>query len=194
MEENQSVVYLANVPNTQSRSIEEPANEKTIKGSHEGFVESLNTNIFLIRKRIKSPLLKMKYFTVGNTSSTKIAMIYIDNLANRTLIEEVEKRISSIKIDILVSTGSLEELIEDSSFTPFPQILTTERPDRAVSYLNEGKINVIVEGDPRILILPITFFAFYQSMLFNEKSVLFIEFATYCFSFDRLLGSGKVSG
>lgn len=163
LEENQSFVYMASVPKSQGRSIEEPLNEKTTKGSHEGFVESLHTNIHLVRKRLKSPFLKVKYFEVGHISNTKIAIIYIDHLVNRTIAEEIEKRISAIKIDLLVSSGSLEELIEDTSFSPFPQILNTERPDRVISYLNEGKITVIVDGDPRVLILPITFFAFYQS-------------------------------
>jgi spore germination protein KA len=163
LEENQSFVYIASVPTYHERSIEEPINEKTTKGSHEGFVESLDTNIHLIRKRIKSPLLKVKYFKGGNISNTKIGLIYIDKLTNQTIVDEIEKRISSIDIDMLVSTGNLEELIEDTSFSPFPQILNTERPDRTVSYLNEGKITLIVDGDPRVLILPITFFAFYQS-------------------------------
>lgn len=163
LESNKSVVYLVPVTKTEGRSIEEPINEKTIKGSHEGFTESLQTNVFLIRKRMKTPLLKVKYFTIGSISNRRIALFFIDTLANQKIIIEVEKRISSIKVDKLPSTGSLVELIEDNSFSPFPQMLITERPDRVTSYLNEGKVCIVVDGDPRVLILPITFFAFYQS-------------------------------
>ncbi|MDQ0202285.1 spore germination protein [Neobacillus ginsengisoli] len=163
LEGNNPALYLIAVPKSQGRSIEEPANEKVIKGSHEGFVENLNTNIFLIRQRIKSPQLKVKYFKVGNISNTEIAMIYLNNLVNSAIIKEVETRISTIKIDQLLASGNLEQLIEDTPFSPFPQMLNTERPDRAISNLTEGKICVIVDGDPRILIMPISFFAFYQS-------------------------------
>ena len=146
-----------------SRSIEEPDNERSITSSHDGFVENLGTNIFQLRKRVKSPQLKVKFFTLGKLTNTKVSMVFIENLANKKIIEEVERRISSIEVDQLLSFGDLEDYIEDNPYSPFPQMLTTERPDRGAAYLTEGKILLIVDGSPRILIVPITFFAFYQS-------------------------------
>ncbi|MEH7481180.1 spore germination protein [Neobacillus drentensis] len=161
--ENDPQAYLASVGGIEGRSLQEPSNERSIKSAHDGFVESFSSNLQLLRKRIKSPRLKVKYFTIGNLSNTKVGMVYLDKLANKELIDEVERRLTSIELDQLYLTGDVEELIEDHPFSPFPQILATERPDRAVSYLTEGKITIIVDGNPRVLVIPITFFAFYQA-------------------------------
>jgi spore germination protein KA len=161
--ENNPQAYLASVGGIEGRAIQEPNNEKSIKSSHDGFIESFSSNLQLLRKRIKSPHLKVKYFTIGNLTNTKVGMVYLDNLVNKEVIKEVERRLTSIEIDQLYSTGDLEELIEDNPFTPFPHILATERPDRAVSYLTEGKITIVMDGNPRVLVCPITFFAFYQA-------------------------------
>lgn len=161
--ENQTQAYMSSVGEMEGRALQEPTSERSIQSSHDGFVESFSTNLQLLRKRIKSPHLKVKYFTIGNLSNTKVGMVYLDNHANKELINEVERRITSIDIDQLYSTGNLEELIEDHPFSPFPHILATERPDRAVSYLTEGKITIIMDGNPRVIVVPITFFAFYQA-------------------------------
>ncbi|PFH85661.1 spore germination protein [Bacillus sp. AFS088145] len=163
LEENCSNGILAAASDDKERTISEPANEQNINGPRDGFVESINTNIQLLRKRIRNPELKVKYFTIGRITNTKVAMIYIDSIANRKLVEVIENRISVVEVDSLKSTGHLEELIEDNTFSPFPQVLNTERPDRAVSYLLDGKINLLVDGNPTVSVLPITFFAFYQA-------------------------------
>lgn len=161
--ENDEIAKSVVVGEIAARSIEEPANERSILSSHDGFVENLSTNILLLRRRIKSPQLKVKFFTLGKITNTKVSMVFIDNLANKKILEEVERRITFIDVDHLLSIGDIEEFIEDNPHSPFPQMLSTERPDRGASYLTEGKIILIVDGSPRILIVPITFFAFYQS-------------------------------
>lgn len=161
--ENQVMAWAVSVAESTSRSIEMPVNERSIKSSHDGFVESIGINLLLLRRRVKSPQMKVKTYTLGRLSNTKINMVYLTNLANREIIEEVERRLSSIDVDQLISSGEIEEFIEDNPYSPFPQMLYTERPDRAVSYLTEGKVLILVDGDPRVLIMPITFFAFYQS-------------------------------
>jgi len=161
--ENDAIAKSVFVGEIAMRSIEEPANERSITSSHDGFVENLSTNILLLRKRIKSPQLKVKYFTFGKISNTRVSMVFLEKLANKKNIEEIERRITSMEVDQLLSSGEVEQYIEDNPYSMFPQMLTTERPDRATSYLMEGKIVLIVDGDPRILIVPITFFAFYQS-------------------------------
>jgi spore germination protein KA len=161
--ENESCAYMAPIAENVGSSVQEPVNERSIKSSHDGFVDGFSTNLHLLRNRVKSPFLKVKYFTVGKLTNTKVGIVCLDNLVNKELVKEVERRISSIEIDQLYSTGDLEGLIEDHPFSPFPHILATERPDRAVSYLTEGKIIIIVDGCPRVLVVPITFFAFYQS-------------------------------
>jgi len=161
--EDDPQAYLASVGGIEGRAIQEATNERSIKSSYDGFVEAFSLNLQLLRVRIKSPQLKVKHFTIGNISNTKVGMVYLENLANRELIDEVERRLTSIEMDQLYSAGELEELIEDHPFSPFPQILATERPDRVVSYITEGKIALIVDGNPRVLVVPITFFSFFQT-------------------------------
>ncbi|MGG3467405.1 spore germination protein [Neobacillus pocheonensis] len=161
--ENDSHAYTASVGGIEARAIQEPNNERSIKSAHDGFIESFDSNLQLLRKRIKSPKLKVKFFTIGSLTNTKVGMVYLDDLANKELINEVERRLVSIELDHLYSTGELEELIEDSPYSPFPHILATERPDRAVSYITEGKITIIMDGDPRVMVVPITFFSFFQA-------------------------------
>lgn len=158
-----SAAVMMPAAQSQGRSIEEPRTEQVIKGSHEGFIESLSTNIYLLRNRIKSPKLKVKYFTLGSVTNTKVAVLYMDNIADPKIVEECLKRISAIDLDYLYSAGNIDEMIEEHPFSPFPQTIQTERLDRAVSYLMEGKITVAVDGSPSVLVLPITFFSFYQS-------------------------------
>jgi spore germination protein KA len=161
--ENQENAIIAGVPNSEDRSIQEPENEKIIKGSRDGFSESMDKNIYLLQKRNKSENLVVKDFTVGIKTKTKVKILYIHELVNRDVLSEVTQRIQNIKVEKLQSSGELEELIEDNGYTLFPQILTTERPDRASSYLIDGKVIVMVDQCPQVLILPITFFSFYQS-------------------------------
>lgn len=163
LKEDHAEGYLAEAADAQGRSINEPSTEQNINGAHDGFIESISTNIQLLRKRVKYPDFKVEYFTIGTITNTKIAMVYIDSLANRILLEEIKKRISCIQVDQLQSTGNLEELIEDNPYSPFPQVLNTERPDRVTSYLLDGKIALIVDGTPMVSIVPITFFSFYQA-------------------------------
>ena len=161
--EGHEVAWVVSVAETAARSIESSENERSIKSSHDGFVESIGTNLLLIRRRVKTPQLKVESFTLGRQSNTKVNIAYLANLANRDMVEEIKRRLSSIDVDQLLSSGEIEEYIEDNPYSPFPQMLHTERPDRAVSYLTEGKVLLFVDGDPRALIMPITFFAFYQS-------------------------------
>lgn len=158
--ENEPIAFMMLVAQSHVRNIQEPKSEQVIQGSHEGFIESLSTNIYLLRNRIRSPKFKVKYFTIGHVTNTKVAMIYIDHIANPTIIEECEKRLRSIDLDYLYSAGNIDEMIEEHPYSPFPQSLQTERPDRAVSYLMEGKINIVVDGSPSVLVLPTTFFHF----------------------------------
>lgn len=161
--EGASSVLLLPVPAGDERAIQEPENEHIIKGAHDGFTESVDKNIFLIRRRIKNPSLRIKNYSLGTKTNTKIAILFIDELVDHGPLDILIQRIEAIDVKELQSAGELEELIEDNSYTLFPQLLSTERPDRASSYLLEGKSLVIVDGNPHVLVSPITFFSFYQS-------------------------------
>ncbi len=139
------------------RSIEEPTAEITIRGPKDSFNESLKTNITLIRRRIKSPHLRFEKFQLGTITQTDVALVYIDGITDQQLIKEVKERLNRIEIDEILSSANIEELIQDSTFTPFPTILNTERPDIVANTLVEGKVIIIVDGTPFVLIAPTSF-------------------------------------
>ncbi|MFP7296252.1 spore germination protein [Neobacillus niacini] len=161
--ENMREAYIIETDNFQNRTLTEPMAEKVVYGSHDGFVESISTNLNTIRKRIRSSDLKTEILPIGENISTNIVVIYMENLASAELVSTVKKRITSVKIGSGLTSGKLEEFIEDSSLSIFPQILKTERPDRIASNLMEGRVAVMVEGDATALIMPVTFFSYYQS-------------------------------
>src|SRR5699024_125017 len=161
--ENNPVCYLFNIIQTNPRSPDEPDREKIVRGSHSGFIENFEVNLNLIRERIKNRHLKIEYFTLGKEENTTVAVVYLHNIANQSLVQRVRKRISTTNSDMVFSPGYLEEDIEDSPASPFPQVLYTERPDRVEANLIEGRIAIINEGSADVSILPVTFFSFFQS-------------------------------
>ncbi|HLS66931.1 MAG TPA: spore germination protein [Pseudogracilibacillus sp.] len=160
---DENKIYLFDTPLETERSPEEPENERTIRGSHLGFVENLRTNIFFIRQRVKSEQLRIKYTTLGTESHRNIAIVYMNNLANKDTVKEIEKRVKSITIDSVFAPGFIEECIEEKPLSPFPQNLYTERPDRVEAHLMEGRIAVMSESSTDAIILPVSFFSFFQS-------------------------------
>lgn len=161
--ENEEKIYMFNTIMNSNRSPDEPPNEKVIRGSHDGFVESLTINLNLIRKRIRSCQLTVKYKKIGTESNNQIAIVYMADLVDSELLQEVDGRLKSVSTDTVSSTGFIQEFIEDKPFSPFPQILNTERPDRVMAHLLEGRIALIADGSSEALIVPVTFFAFFQS-------------------------------
>ncbi|MCJ8013673.1 spore germination protein [Paenibacillus sp. KQZ6P-2] len=157
------VFYTLTAPANYDRSITEPENEAIIRGAHNGFIENLTVNLFLLRQQISVPDLTVKYFNIGNTAPRRVAMIYMHNLTEQELVQKVEKRLKSISLDAIMSAGFIQELIEDNPHSIFPQHLNTERPDHTGAYLMDGHVVMMLEGDPTALIVPVSFFAFYQT-------------------------------
>ncbi|TDX51759.1 spore germination protein [Orenia marismortui] len=146
-----------------ARSVSEPTTESVIRGPRDGFTENLRTNTSHIRRRLRDPGLRIKGVLVGERSNTNIAIAYIEGLANKNIVKEVENRIKNIKVDCILESGYIEQFIEDSPFSPFPQLQHTERPDKAVGNLLEGRVVIIVDGTPFVLIAPAIFDQFYHS-------------------------------
>ncbi|MFD2444258.1 spore germination protein [Bacillus sp. CGMCC 1.16607] len=147
----------------EKRGIEEPTAEVGIKGPREGFTESIGVNTSQIRRIIKSTALKMMSMNIGEYTKTKVIISYIEGLANKSLIDEVMNRLNRIEIDGILESGYIEELIEDNPYSPFPQILSTERPDVVCSNLLEGRVAILVDGSPFVIVIPATFFSLLQS-------------------------------
>jgi hypothetical protein len=145
------------------RGIEEPATEKVVRGPREGFGELLRANTALIRRRLKTPDLRLDATVVGVRSKTDIVVAYVEHLTNPDLVQMVKKRIDAISVDILTDSGVLEELIEDHTYSPFPQVQYTERPDRFAAALSEGLVGILVDGSPMALMVPANLASFFQS-------------------------------
>lgn len=151
-------------PGWPQRAITEPIVEPSIKSSHEGFTETGNQNIAMIRRYIPSRELKVKECTVGDRAGVKVSIIYLEDVANEDVLMEMENRIKSLKVDTILNTGALVELIEDTPFSPFPQLYVTERPDTVAHHLLKGRIAVVVDRSPSVLLGPMTFSTFLHAI------------------------------
>jgi spore germination protein KA len=132
-------------------------------GPREGFIESIATNIALLRYRLPTPDFQVKTMKIGRLTKSTVAICYLKGIANETVIKEVEKRLSEIDIDAILDVGYLEQFIEDNPFSPFPQAQSTERPDKTVANLIEGRVAILVDGSPFSLLVPVVFNQFYQT-------------------------------
>lgn len=155
--------YLLGTILTKERSLNIPVNERVLRGSSQALIENLDTSLNLLRKKISSPDLVIKSFQVGRRSNTKVAVLYMDSLVNKEVLKEFTRRIDSLDIDYIEFPGFVSELVVDKKFSLFPRMLVTERPDRIRSNLMDGKIAILSEGSPDSLILPVSFWAFFQS-------------------------------
>ncbi len=147
----------------EKRNVEEPVAEGVVRGPREGFTESITVNTSLLRRLIKTPALKMERKEIGGYTKTCVIVAYIEGLVEPSLVTEVNSRLGRIEIDGILESGYIEELIEDQPSSPFPQILSTERPDVVCGNLLEGRIAILVDGTPFVLIAPTTLFALLQS-------------------------------
>ena len=161
--DGEKTALIAELKGLEKRGIEEPSSEAVIRGPRDGFTETLRVNTSLIRRRIRTPKLKIEQFTIGKQTQTAVEVLYIEGIAKEAVVEEVRSRIGQISIDSVLGSGYIEEFIEDAPFSPFPQIQNTERPDVACASLLEGKVVIIVDNTPFVLIAPMTFWAGLQA-------------------------------
>jgi stage V sporulation protein AF len=143
-----------------ARSTEEPTKDKALRGSRDGFVETIVFNTALIRRRIRDPHLIMKMMEIGKTSRSDVVLAYMEDRVNPELLATLQSRLESIDIDALkMNQQTLEnELLQKKWYNPFPKCKFTERPDTACACLLEGKIALIVDNSPSVMILPTSIF------------------------------------
>lgn len=139
------------------RSVDKTSSESVVYGPKEGFVENLRTNITLIRRIVQSESLVSDIFTIGTQMPTQVAVMYIRGVVNEQVLERVRRRVRALNIPQCPGTGYLQQLIEDHPFSLMPQMLETERPDRAASCLSDGQVAIVVDGSPYALIAPVSF-------------------------------------
>lgn len=158
-----STAILAGTRGAEKRAVAEPDTEPVVRGPRDGFVESLDTNLSLVRRRIKTSRLKCEMFQVGLLTKTKVAVCYVQGIANDKVVEEVKLRISKINMSSVLGSNYIEELINDESFSLLPLIQYTERPDKTAGSLIEGRVGIIVDNSPMVLIVPTTFVTLLQA-------------------------------
>lgn len=188
-----SVVFTTDVKGWEHRGVEKPSNEIVIRGPQEAFNEVLRTNSSQIRKRLKNENLIVDDVVVGKVSKTPCSILYIKDIVNESLVDEVKRRLESIHVDYMLDSGILEQLIEDSTIFPSPQMISTERPDYVAELLVIGKVAIIVNGSPNVLVVPVTVYDFMHSaedIYIRYPYVNLLRFVRYMALFLALLLPG----
>lgn len=174
--EGASAALLMDAHGERARSIAEPDSEPVVRGPKDGFVECLATNVMLLRRRIRTSRFKMESFEVGDLTRTKIGVCYIQGIADDKIVEEVKSRLLRIKMDGVLASDYIEEMIQDESLSNFPLIFSTERPDRVAGCLLEGRVAIMVDNTPVSLVVPCTFTIMLQA---SEDYFTTAEFSTF---------------
>ncbi|HDR8177035.1 spore germination protein GerIA [Bacillus cereus] len=152
---------LANIAIDNYRAPTPPLNESTVIGPQEGFVEDIDTNINLVRKRLPVLDLQTKEMIIGEFSKTKVVMMYLDNLAEKDNVDFLEESLRALEYDQINDSAYLQELMGEKSI--FPLYINTERTDRVTKALIDGKIAIFVDGSPSVLLTPVSYFDFFIS-------------------------------
>ncbi|WP_027632635.1 spore germination protein [Clostridium hydrogeniformans] len=146
-----------------NRGVGEPAGEVVVKGPRDGLTEIIRFNTALIRRRIRDTRFKIASKVIGERSKTDCAVLYIEDIVNQNVLDDVNKRLDKIQIDAVLDSGYIEQLIEDDNFSIFPQVQVTERPDVVAAALYEGRVAILVDNSPFALIVPTTLPLLFQS-------------------------------
>lgn len=161
--EGEAQALILEVKRYSQRSVGEPSAEQVIRGPREGFTEDLRVNSSLIRRKIRSSQLKFEMLVLGEVTQTNVLLAYIKGIVDDELLQEVRTRVSRIEIDAVLDSGFIEEFIEDAAFSPFPTVQNTERPDVVAANLLEGKVAILVDGSPFVLLVPFIMWGSFQS-------------------------------
>ncbi len=162
--ENSNGYIISDTSAAEHRNIEEPSNESSIKDSREGFVENSDINIGVLRRRIKDKNLVVENLIIGTRTQTDTSLVYISDIADESIVSQIRDRLKSINVDKITASGILEQYIEHEPYSIFPQYLSSQRVDRIISGIMEGRIAIILDGTPSVLLAPSTFFDFFQSV------------------------------
>ena len=154
--------WSAEVKSEAVRSVDKPAVEKSVKGSKDSFVEVLRTNVGLVRRRLRTPALKLEERVVGRTGRICVALCWLEGKADGTLLEEVRRRLDALEPEALLGAGRLERALSDRPGSPFPQLLHTERPDKFAAELSDGRVGLLADGLPLGFVLPAPLGSFFR--------------------------------
>lgn len=159
-----SDAFIIDAAKYEKRQISKAENEDVTKGPHDSFNETLSDNIALVRRRTRDPRLKTEIFTIGVRTQTFVALLYVDDIAKPELIDQIRRQMSSIRIDKVLLAADIEESMKNQIWNPFPQALSTERPDKFVAGLYDGRAGILTDTTPIALLMPASFQDFLQSV------------------------------
>ena len=188
-----NVAFDIDVKGFKQRGIDKPNIENVIKGPQEAFVENIRTNTALLRRIVNNENLIIENIEVGEISQTKCALCYLKNITNDDLIAEARFRLNNLSLDSLLSSGELEQLIQDDTTSGIPQINSTERPDKCAKAIAQGRAVILVNGNPYALIIPsvlIDFLASPEDSNLNPLFANFLKFIRFIAFFITLLLPG----
>lgn len=158
-----SACLLVDTQGWEKRSVDEPRSEVATRGPRESFIESLQANLALLRRRIRDPRLTVERMIIGERSRTEVCLVYLRGLAAKSLVAEVRRRLRRIHTDAILDAGVLEQYIEDDPYSPFPTVGYSERPDVIAARVLEGRIAILVDGAVEGLTVPYLFLENFQS-------------------------------
>ena len=169
-----------------SRGVSEAKTEVVVQGPKDAFTEIGATNIVLIRRRIRDTKLKVKRTKVGKRSKTDVAILYMEDIVRKEILQEVENRINQIDIDVILDSGYIDQLLENKWLSPFPQLQMTERPDKASYEFLEGRVVILIYNTPFVVMVPATLNVFFQAAedYYDRWEIMsFIRLIRYCAGF-----------
>ncbi len=155
--------YASAARNDPSRSVGEPENEVVVRGPREGFIEKAEDNVALLRKRLRTPAMKVLDAKIGKYSETSVKIIYLEGVADETLVMDLLRRIAEIKLDSVMDSGYIEQFLTDGAPRLFTEVGNSEKPDKVAAKLAEGRVAVICDGSPVVLTVPYLFVESLQS-------------------------------
>lgn len=152
--DGKEIFFCAMAKRGNSRSISEPDSEVVVRGPREGFIENAEDNVALIRKRIKSTNLKVQNIKLGTISHTTLAIMYIDGVADKKVVEGVKQKLSKIEMPGIMDSGYVEHYLQNSNFSLFTNVGNSEKPDKVCAKLLEGRVAIVCDGSPVVLTVP----------------------------------------
>jgi|GEM_PF-104987 len=161
--EGEKAAILMDTRGWRDRGVQEPTTEVTVRGPRDGFNETLKTSTALLRRRLRTPMLRLERTSLGDYTRTDVVIGYIEGLANVEVVREVRRRLNRIVVDAVLESHFIEELIQDDPATFFPLVRATEYPDRVAAGLLEGKVAIMIDTTPFALLVPTTFISLMQS-------------------------------
>lgn len=171
------------------RSVSTPSTDENIKGSKEGFTEAIKINQTLVRRRIKSPELVFESLTEGNISKTDCALVYISSCVSESFLKKIRKKLSETDLDMVLESGSIKMMLTSKPLSLFSEIGSTERPDTLAKKLYEGKVGIMIDGTPFVLIVPFLFAEHFHSLddfaykAIYSNFIRFLKFSAFAVSF-----------